>query len=730
MKVDFHWLFEKIYFFGLVFFTTCVVYLLVFKYSGPTLDGDVYFHTAYGKVMWQKKSLRFDENIFTWKGYSDVGLYPAWIPQLIFYGLYKLGGDDVLFIYSLRTFLVFVLIMLTVIFCYRLGLSYSFSILFFVFSGILLSRNGLMLKADMFSVLFFSIFIGLYLYGKYFNKAKLFWWIPLVFLLWANSHVGVVMGFFALGLIFLIEAFFYREKGNYRTLALVLLLSFLAMFLTPKPMYHWNMIKSKFIKEAMGRIIGVGRDLNSPVRYILALRPLSWNLNVDYTRAVFVSEIFWLFLLGLCVYGRWRQAEESVGIKRILESVPWDLLLLNIAFLKLTISFARLTYTFGIAAMLSAFLLIAEIKRLFKDLPWMWHLRECVGVLCIAGMINPVAYSMPEYRFWGDGGWVPVMELQYLNRALPYGEYKVMNTYGIGSYLMLKGYPKFKVFVDTRMGKNFMNYYNFTRGRYEDMEMLPDKVAKEADVALLSYRHWGLIRWFLDRTDWQVVFWGPAAVALVNKRKIPNMHWHNPDWKKFRHSWIREGINQFILIRFLLYTGHLKEAKKVVEIGYELFPEWKELRSIWDVIFLAESDPVYGYRTYIGDSKTIAEAPNPLRVTVLYLSRKHAHDLFKQGRYDIALKWEQFIYRYISRIDMSLYNQGILWYALNRPKDARAFFVGAFNYNNYLPYKEFVNCVMYNKNPEIACANYEYGFWDEVKSRLLRKEEKDAKEKK
>ncbi len=732
-QFDFHWVFTRFYLFVLGFITVIMTILLVLKYSGPTMDGDVYFHTAYGKIMWEKKSLRFDENIFTWKGYSDVGLYPAWIPQLIFYGLYKLGGDDVVFIYSLRLFLVFLFIILALIFCYELKVKYSFSILFLVSSAILLARNGLMLKADMFSVLFFGIFMGLYLYGKYFKKPKLFWGIPLVFLLWANSHIGVVMGFFALASIFLIEALFYRQEGYYKVLAPVLLFSFVAMFITPKPLYHWQMIKSKFIEEAIGRIVGFRKDLESPVRYILALKPLSWNIYIDYTRAVLLNLLFLLFLFGLRCYGKWRQVRGEINwIRRMYISVPWDILLLTFMFFRLTDSFARLSYTFGITAMISGILLISEIKRLFEEekVEWIWHLRECIAIICTVSMVSPLIYGLPDYRFCGDGGWVPVMEVEYLKKALPKREYKVINTYGIGSYLMLKGYPEFKVFIDTRMGKNFMNYYNFIRGLYEQMDAPPQEISKDADIAILSYRHWEMIRWFLDNPHWRVIFWGPAAVVLINKERMPDIGWHNPDWDKFKHNWIEYGGNEFTLVRFLLYSGHLEEAKKAVEIAYKIFPQWKKWKSFWNTVFLAETDYSYGYRTYISSSKEVAEAPAPLRVTVLYLARKHAHDLFQEGKYSLALKWEQFIYRYISRIDISLYNQGILWYALNKPKDARAFFVGAFNYNKYLPYKEFVNCVMYNKNPEIACANYEYGFWDEVKSRLLRKEEKDAKEKK
>ncbi len=708
---------------GLIFFTAVAIWALGLKYINPTADGDVYFHTAYGRVMWENKAISLDENQFTWVHFSNRGLYPAWIPQILFYWLYKLGGDDVLYIYSLRLLLLFGILIVFIAFIYDLRLKYSYLVLYILFSTLLLCRNGLMLKADMFSVLFFTILIATYLTVIRRRNTKLLWIVPPMFLVWANSHVGVVLGFFTLLVVLAVEVLFYRRRKIWFKLLIVTVLAFLAMGITPKGLYHWRMVRSQFIREAIGRIVSIKKDIDRPEKYIVAFRPLSRKLLVDYTRAVTLSSVLFLSLLGIYLWSV-RRVWIQRGMREFLRLVPWDLIVLNLVFLKVTLSFARLTYTYGIVSGFSLLILLRRINKVLRKREWVFHLLETAAVIFVYLLADAVMNNVPRYHFVGDGPWVPVLEYKFMEEALPSGEYKVFNTYGVGSYLILKGYPRFKVFVDTRMGHYFMTYYNFVRGRYEQMEMSPEEIGEKADVALLSYRHWELLKWFLDNPTWKVVFWGPAGVVLVNKSKISNAKWHNPNWDLFKRYWLLHGRNPFMLVRFLLYTAHLGEAKRVLEIAYEKFPGWREWKDLWNTILIAETDPKFGYRTYIGALKDVASAPSVIRSTIMYLARKHVVDLFKSGEYSLALKWEHLIFRYATRMDISLFNQGVLCYALNRVKDARAYVAGSYNYNRFLPYSEFVNCLLFGENVE-DCSRYEFGLWNEEESRWLRKKAKE-----
>ncbi len=711
-------LFQKVAF---AFLVALSFIALVLLYSNATIDGDIYFHTAYGKEILKHKSLTIDENDFTWVHYSDVGLYPAWIPQVSFYLLYKLGGEELTYIYSLRILLLFFMGILLFVLAYEAGVSIRIAFLYLLLLMLMLSRNGMMLKADMFSAPLFSALVFVYYFAKLTGRLKILWVIPFITLIWANSHIAVVIGWGTILIMAFVEFFLNANRRLGKRLFLMWLLSSLTLFITPKPFFYARFIASKFVGKALLKVLGIASNepLAESAKHIIAFSPLKPNMNSMY----FLGFLFGLISIVLVFVAlaypglkRYWESRDKDSLIEALKSCPWDLLVLGLVFAKLSLSFGRFIYTFGI---FSAFSLTYWLRGLkWKSLGW--YLVELVSVIFVYFLLVGCIERIPSYTYVGDGPWVPVRELEFLKKNLPGGPYKMINSYGVGSYVMLKGYPKFKVFIDTRMGKHFMDYYNMSTGRYEKMGIPIQKVLEEADVALISYTHWGLLWTILNQPDWRPVYWDTGGVALVKKGVAPGLGWHDPDWDKFRREFVLFRYTQDVMLRFLLYTGHVEQCKKVLEIAKEVHKSWYDgISEHMNTILLAESDYHYGYRTYIGSLNALERMPSVYLSTVLFLARKHAEDLYEEGEYRLALNWERLIFRFAHRLDINLFNQGVNLYHLGQKVDAKAYLVGSINSKPEganVPYPEFVNCVL---TDGVNCENYPHGFWDDIIARTI-----------
>ncbi len=705
-RVDWDFVSKRIYVYGLIAFAVFLMMLVFMRYIETTLDGDVYFHIAYGREIVTHKSLLLDEDKFRWAG-SHYSLYVAWIPQTIFYLLYKLGGDSLFFLYSFRIFLLFMLFLVFAIFFYELGIYPSFSFITMLATFYIMSRVGIMFKADMFTVLFFFSTMALYFAAKIFNKRFLLYWIPFIILLWTNSHVGVSLGYLTLYLLLVLEFLFNRSKGYYRHLLVVILLSTVAVFISPKPFYIWHFLQSNFVEAAVSKFFWGSDKLSEALKHIMAMKPMLVSLRNPQFFCLATASAVNIYLLFLWLFsGRSLSELNTPGfILKSIKKIPWELVFLNLFFLKTAIAFGRFAHFY---ASVSIFTYIYLARGQFLSLMpkkvsiYILEIFSIFAFLMILNMakLNPYAPSTV-----GDGPWVPVMEMEFINKNIP-GKHNMMNTYGIGSYVMLKGNGRFKVFIDTRAGSPFMDYMNFLKMRFDKMNIKPTEISEKADVALLNYRHWRLLKWFLDNKDWKVVFWGPVGVVLVKKDKFPALHWNTPKFSEFKERFFWPFYQDNLML-FLIYMEHFAEALVVLDMAKEVFPIWYEnSKDFWRMIVRIEGRNSLEdvFEGYLENIKSIETAPRGHQIPVLYLARKHEKHLFDAGDYAGVIKWESVVGRYFKRLDASLYNRGLSYFLMNDITDARAFMKGFMDSKLEFrreDYRNIANAIINGNLPEL-----------------------------
>ena len=180
-------------------------------FSYVTADPDLWGHIKFGEEIWKSKSLlRADPYSFT--AFGQPWINHEWFAELLFYFTYHHLGDAGLLFGKLGIGLFIAG------FLYHLcDLSKNDPIVytFIVVLAILVISPGFMIRPQLFSFLFFTLY--LYIFHLYYFKEKnLLFLLPGIMVFWVNCHGGFLMGwmFFSIVVAWKMASHFFLGKKN------------------------------------------------------------------------------------------------------------------------------------------------------------------------------------------------------------------------------------------------------------------------------------------------------------------------------------------------------------------------------------------------------------------------------------------------------------------------------------------------------------------------------------
>ncbi len=218
--------------------TISALWLSLFVRGGSLFagDGDVGRHVRVGTVILESGSIpRTDLFSHTLRG-SDFVPY-EWLSEVVYAFAHRLGG--LAGVAVLASLLLAAAATIVYWICVRLGVS-RLAAFPFALLALFLQAGHLLPRPHLFTTLFVAVaYLGLVEYRLDPKPARVLW-LPLLFLVWANSHGGFLVGFILL-FLFIGEALWdrlregktERNQRRVRTLGLVTGLCFGATLLNP-----------------------------------------------------------------------------------------------------------------------------------------------------------------------------------------------------------------------------------------------------------------------------------------------------------------------------------------------------------------------------------------------------------------------------------------------------------------------------------------------------------------
>ena len=488
-------------------------FLIAVRFAGPVVDGDLFFHMAYGKYMLDHKTLIPDHSIYSWTPTEVHIPYCAWISQIFFYLLYLVFGLSGIFI--LRY--LFVLISCILIFLFAKKVNMEKNTLTYLYTAVFLlsSYYGTYHKPELFSFLLFNLSVWIYFNIKTdSNKSWLLYFYPLIILFWVNCHGGFVFGLFFIFLMTFgeaLNALFYRfiKKDENKEEALFPLkdmiinfaVSFIAIILNP---YGYQYPMTLFFSRVMGG--SERQDFSVVADYQSIFHPMYRNFHyIDFF-------IFMIAVLSITFYFFMFRNKK----------IDFSLIILNCFFAYIFTVYLRSTYFWPAIC-------IYTLLYLQKDYNWIslkGKLKYGIYSLCLICFFffscRAIydSYCRPFPNQWlgfGISYQSPVCETEFLKKYHPGSN--LFNDYDTGGYLIWALYPKYKVFIDGRAFPYtgwFYLYQEFMEGKnYKDLFL-----AYPCDTALVSLRESNALWYFTESPYWSLVFYGPSAAVFVKKEII------------------------------------------------------------------------------------------------------------------------------------------------------------------------------------------------------------------
>lgn len=493
------------------------IFLILFSTFKITGDDDVFWHLATGRYILQTGHVP-SIDIFGFLTQGQVWMPFEWGWDVLTYSIFSFSGYVGISI--LRTILLLAVFYIFYYLLTRFKVSNTFS----VFSLIVLAFgiiDRLTPRPHLMSYLFFALLLLIICQYRYFNRGnkKVLYFIPLIFLLWANMHMGIIAGGFLLVLYFASEALstFYPannstikalSKNELLHLFVVLVLSALMMLANPNFLqtyiYAYDHTKMKMLEtvnEWMSPFSSRYQD--GFVSYIYKILLFIGVLNIFYA----IKKKDWfpaLLYIGFAIY--------------------------SVRAMRFTVDFVLLTFVFIVVSVYYSLNLLKSIsiKEFLFQKP---ALKIGIGLFLLFLIFNIPSNKLylqylTYYRITGFGinsDFIPTSLFDFIkaNDIQNKGE-KVFNHFGTGGFFVWNFEGK-QNFIDSRnLNDDIFNKYQQILGKRQGFEqkldeygidyviyLAPDLVRdpKEMENTCISY--------FSKSPNWKLVFWDDKSFLWV-----------------------------------------------------------------------------------------------------------------------------------------------------------------------------------------------------------------------
>jgi tetratricopeptide (TPR) repeat protein len=532
-----------------IFLAFVVVATVAIQYALKLTDNDLWFHLAYGRYILEHRTLIPDHSIFSWTPAENSTIYCAWIPEIIFYLLYKVGGIPLFFVIRYLCIIVFVLCALTFVERKQIN-TIPVTLLIFLI-GLLMSLSGLRIKAEIFSFVIMTIMVWTWFRIKAspYKNRFLCYVFPVLILIWVNSHGGFIFGIAFLGAVLAGEIINWLTGSTEmltpqvrKHLFISILLCTCAVLITP---YGWQ-----YPAQLLNNLILNPGEFNNHTQGIMEYQTIFYP-DARYLHFIdYMILSLGIFILLLVVYLRRHKPD-------------WTLLLSNALFLFIYIRYLRTTYFWAIIFVFSSLYLLREISRTDSELLAKKPLNYIVQIIATCILIFFSARAQYATLCSPDFGFSinyssPIIEAEYIRKNFPH--LRMGNDYNSGSYLLWALWQEKKVFIDPRYfpyAKWYSEYDEFIYGK--------DKTRKDlflkkypCDLWCLTY-DFPQIQYFFKSTDWRLVYYGPSACIFLSTRiDYPENH-------EVANSVYNVTFYQALSIsHFALDVGDLSVSKKLL----------------------------------------------------------------------------------------------------------------------------------------------------------------------
>jgi hypothetical protein len=483
-----------------------------YKVSG---DDDFFWHLATGRFVVENKYVP-DKDVFGYLTENDEWIPFEWGWDVMTFGLYKMAGYNAILVFRSIVFCLIFLIYFLLLKKFKVNSLVNIIVLFTLLVAVI---DRLSPRPHIISYLFLITILYIILSFKYIERDKYLkklYFLPLIFLLWGNIHLGVLAGGLFLFIFTVTELLIFYYPRHFKLsevkpltepeLKRLLIISFLcALVLLVNPhgfqtyVYAYGHTKMKMLEtiNEWQAPFSTGMDFG----FVVALYKVFIYLGIIVLVYAFKKRdlLFALTYIGFAIY----------SIRAIRLTVDYEIVIAF--FIAVSLNYYALN-------------LFSRTKIFTSNVPKVVVAAFFIYVITQIPS-NKIYESLRYYRIFGWGINDDFLAIQLYDfmkenniKGRPY------NHFGTGGGLVWN-FPDQKNFLDSRnLNDRIFNEYNYI------MTMKPgfEKKLDEYGVDYVIYLDPDLIRrpnelkrlvtaYFCRSKDWKLVFWDDKSMLFLKE---------------------------------------------------------------------------------------------------------------------------------------------------------------------------------------------------------------------
>lgn len=472
--------------------TVGIFLLLIAGFFHPisAITQDLGRHLLTGEIIFKTKSIP-TTNLFSYTNPDFPFINHHWFSEVIFFSVNQLLGFNGLLM--LTVLIVTIAFGLVFFFSRKKGTIIAITIVSILYLRVLFERTDI--RPEIFSFLFLSIFIVvLYRYRQ--RYTKLIFLLPLIELLWVNTHIYFPIGIATAGLFFLDELIIHRKNiftKHTSILVGILLFSSLLTILNP------HGIKGALYPFSVLQNYGYTIEENQHVFFL-------WNYFGGKTTILF----FFISAAGLFL-------TLLLTIKKN-QPIDW---FLGLFFTYLAISAERNfpLFVFG------TFIPFARsLSVIFDKLPVKTYISRYI-VLILLGIILLNIIEVGKAKGVGFGIEVGAKNgVDFFLKNNLTGH--IFNNFDIGSYLEYRLYPQEKVFIDGRPEAYPASFIQHVYIPMQTDKNIFDEMVKKYNLNTIFFSHTDQTPWaasffkfIINDTQWKMIYLDDFIVIFAKNNE-------------------------------------------------------------------------------------------------------------------------------------------------------------------------------------------------------------------
>ncbi len=525
-------------------------------------------------------------------------------------------------------------------------------------------------RADMFTTVLFTALLAV-IWRHHRGRKTWLWMVPVIFLIWVNTHLGFIAGFALLGGYVVLEMgeFLTAERRIAARARLRLAAPWFAAAIpiTLCNPWGWNLYRALIRQE---RAMSDQQNAIAEWRHV----PLNVSTLAESFR-LHNPESGYFCLLAIAIVA------SVIALWR--RHFGWAVLLLGSAFL--SVRHIRFQALFVIVAAVVAGPLLSELfaapvaaaarqksraerrrelSRARRQFPSLFRYRKRITIAALviaSSLVSVRSYDLITQQAYIAGGevylfgtglssWYPQRAVEFIKREKLPGQ--IFHEYNLGGYLSFALGPEYPDYIDSRA----IPFGDLVPKQRQLMRESPDSQAwhEEAEqrgintVIFSLARYWGIpsstLRQFCASNDWKPVYLDEVSVIFVRNRP-ENMPWLSRlaidcrnvnitlppalagalPWRRRAEVFNYHGHTGSIMFKL----GRNAEAEAALDRATQMFPDEPFIHQIRGQVYQTKGDAIGAEREYLASVRL-----KPVEATWYTLARLYT----SQRRYEEAAR--------------------------------------------------------------------------------------------